>query len=665
MAKSPTSIGTPLGVALVGLFIGLCLCVGVLARFAGLGKWPLAIDEYYFAQSVQNVLRVGVPQYACGGFYMRGLLLQYCSALLQLIGLSAELAPRLIAAASSLIALPAVFIVGRRMGGKYIGLIAIAIMAASVWEIEIARLGRMYAPFQALFVWYVVFFFSYTLDRRTRALGPMLALSVIGVLVWEGGVFLVVANMLPPFIRNPSGRLQRRDWQYLAATALLVVPLYWLATVDLRTLAGEPALPADVHSFDAPSQSPLDAGIMPWRTLPQHPIWVVAALLPVAAALFAAYRIVRLHIRPTAAIGMLAALACALLQQFELTAAIVLLLLLLSMIDWRELSSRAALVFPAAIAVSVTFWVAFGLGTHDWHTQPLSALHSGMLLGYQFVRFPDFVREIAIPWARAVPVLGIMLFLLVAAACVRAIARPASTPPTERLLLALLIFLLLAASASHPPRHETRYVFFLYPLAIIAAVTMITHATRAVLGASRYATVATVFLCLGAFALSEDFQPSHLWNINSAAVNFRIGMNEWKVGHYHPRSDVRAAARWLDGHVVSGRDLVVSSFPGLDFYYSRENFFFMEPTDPRFDGWSCRAGTRERWGNRPLISSVAALTSQVSADRTVWLVIEPRRAGDLAARLAQSAPTVRIQSAWTAPGRDIAVVSLGRSSGTG
>jgi hypothetical protein len=657
MANSPSSsAASRISVGLT-LFVVACVCCGIVARFAGLGRWPLAIDEYYFSQSVRNVLHFGIPQYACGGFYTRGLLLQYLAAALQLSGFSPELAPRVIAAVSSLVALPAVFIVGRRVGGKNIGLIAVAIMAVSVWEVEIARLGRMYAPFQALFLWYLVFFLSYVVDRRRWALAPMLALSVLGVLVWEGGVFLALANLLPPFIRNPSGRLQRRDWLYLAGTTLLVLPEYWLATADLRTLGGEPALPPGYQSIDTPSSSPLDAGIMPLSTLHLHPLWVLAASLPIAAALFAGYQIIRAHMRSSATLGLLGALLCTLLQQFELAAAIVLMMLLLAMLDWRELSARAVRAFPAAIAASAIFWIAFALATHDWLIEPLSPLRRFMLLGYQFVKFPDFTREVAIPWMRTAPLLSSVILLLAAAACVRVIMQPQTTALVERVLIALFICLLLAASASHPPRHETRYVFFLYPLAIIIALTVIAHGTRAIAGTSRYALLGTVLVCLGGFALTEDFQPAHLRNIDTASVNFRVGMNDWQIGHYHPRSDVRTAAQWLDAN-VTGRDLVVSSFPGLDFYYPRESFFFLEPDDPRYEGWACRAGTRERWGNRALLSSLAGLASQVSAERTVWLVIEPRRAAELVARLALTAPRVHAQTTWTAPGQDIAVIAL-------
>jgi hypothetical protein len=659
MANFPT-IGRPSrSVVALTLFAAACICCGVLTRFAGLGKWPLAIDEYYFAQSVQNILHYGIPSYACGGFYTRGLLLQYLAALLQLTGASPELAPRLIAALSSLIALPAVFILGRRVGGTSVGLVAVALMALSVWEVEVARLGRMYAPFQALFVWYLVCFLSYVVDCQRKALAMMLALSVVGVLVWEGGVLLALVNMLPPLIKNPSGRLRRRDWLYLAGTALLFVLVYRFATADLRSLGAEPTLPADYSDIGLSSKSPLDAGVAPWATLHLHPLWMLAGILPLIASAFAAYQIVRLRVRPSALIGLVGALACALLQQFELAADIVLIMLLLSMLEWRELTVRELRPFFAAILVSAAFWAAFALSTQDWLSQTLSPGRVGLLLGYEFVRFPDLVREVAIPWGRTDPILATALLVLLVAASVRAIARPAAVAPAERVLLVLMVCLVLAAAASHPPRHETRYIFFLYPLAIIIALTMVTSATRAIGVRSAYASLFAVLLGIGGFALTEDFQPQHLLDIDSAAVNFRVGLNQWQIAHYHPRSDIRGAAQWLSSNAHIG-DVIISSFPGLDFYYPSERFFFMERTDPRYEAWACRAGTVERWGNRPLISSLQDLIAHVPVNHTAWLLIEPYRAAALAKRLALTAPSVHMEGQWTTPGGDLTILALRR-----
>jgi len=655
----------------LALLTGCCLIAGILARFAGLGRWPLTVDEYYVAQSVQNILREGIPHYACGGLYVRGLALQYVSAGLQLAGLSAELAPRLVAALSSLLALPAVYLLGRRVGARDIGLLAVAILAISVWETEVARFGRMYAPFQAVFVWYLVCFLAYTLDRSRRALVGMLVLSVLGVLVWEGGVFLALANLLPPFIRKPSGRFEARDWKYLAGCALLVLPSYWLATADLRTRGAEPTLPADYQEPAATALSRLDSANLPLSSLHLHPMWALAVLLPVLLALFAVVRLARAYagslraaagtdaLAPPQALGALAllgcsaALGCALMAQFGLAFALVLLMGLLCILPWPALFRREMWPFHAAILLSLVLWIGFGLSTPDWHAPGLNRLHVDFLLGYEFVRFPDVVRQIAAPWGHSVPVLSAALLVLIGAACIHACMLPAETGAAERVLLALLVIFVLAAGASHPPRQETRYVFFLYPLAIVLATMSVSRIAHELFGARRLAAAATVVLALLGFALTEDFRPRHLWNIDTEAVTFRIGMPPREAAHYQERSDIRSAARWLAAHASPGRDIVINSFPGVDFYYPHADFYYMEESDPRFESWSCRRGRLERWSNLPLLHSVGALQSELASGRRVWLVLETSRLPQLESAFA--AGTWQLE--WSSPEHDIAILS--------
>jgi hypothetical protein len=639
--------------------------VGVLARFRGLGKWPLAIDEYYFAQSVRNILHSGIPAFPCGGLYVRGLLLQYSSALLQLSGLSAELAPRLLAAVSSLLTLPAAYLIGRRLGGREVGLITVAVLALSVWEIEIGRFGRMYAPFQALFAWYVVLFLSYVIDGNRRALAPMIILSALGLAVWEGGIFLVLTNLLPPFIASPSGRLSRRDWLYLAACSLLLIPAYVLTLADLRTAWSDPILPPDyVEPPDQPSMSRLDAAVMPWTTLSRHVAWAIAAVLPIGLVLYAGIRQWRTQPTVLAALGVLLVLACAQVQQFELAAGLLVILILLGVVDGRSLPGPASRPLHVALSACLLFWIAFGLSTPDWHAQGLSTLKTVFLLGYEFVRFPDAVRQVAMPWARTVPLLAAGLFILTAACCARACLRFQDTSAAERILLAMFVILLLAASASNPPRHETRYVFFLYPLAVIFSILTVGRALRAVLGPTRLAAGAAVAACLALFMLSEDFRPAHLWNIDTEAVNFRIGMGGRLAGHYHPRSDVRAAATWLQEHVVTGQDIVIDSYPGVDFYYRNSDFYFVSDTDGRFDVWSCRRGTVQRWSNLPMIHSYDTLAAKVATGRRVWMVVETSVMPQILARFPPTEWTVE----WTSRARDIAIVafhSVGNRPATG
>jgi hypothetical protein len=456
-------------------------------------------------------------------------------------------------------------------------------------------------------------------------------------------------------MHEPSGRIGWREWRYLLGVMLLGLVSFRFARADLLATGSGPLLPADYESPPDVALSRLDAAWMPWTTLPRHPIWALAALLPLALSLRSAVRIVRAHLQPMGTLSLLAVLGCALLQQFELAAAVLLLALLLSFIDWRELTLARAAPLYAALLASLAFWIAFGLATSDWHDPGLGRAHAALLLGYEFVRVPDFLRQVAIPWAHTLPFLGLTLLVLLALACLHAVRLPQATPPVERALLALLVLLLLAASAiaAATPRHETRYVFFLYPLALLLALTTVIRAAQTVLGASRAATAVAIVLCLVGFALMEDFQPQHLWNIGSARINFRIGMSPALVQHYHPRSEVRAAADYLAAHAVRGQDVVINAFPGVDFYYPGTDYFFMEASDPRFEGWSCRSGTRERWSDLPLLHSIAALSAEIRSGRRVWLVLEGTRFGQVMSRLPGGG-----QLEWTSTRRDIDIVSF-------
>jgi hypothetical protein len=640
------------------IIAALAVLAGIAARFKGLGTWSLAWDEYYLAQSIQYVLHTGLPQYPCGGLYSRGVLLQYIAALLQMAGLSAELAPRLIAALSSVLALVATFRIARRYGGTNVALLTVTILALSVWEVEIARFGRMYAPFQAVFLWYVVFFLDYVVDRRTKALIPMLVLSVIGVLIWEGGALLALTNFLPPFL-NGSGRITRRDIGYLLGVAVLFVPLYWFATADLRVLGSDNTLPADYQAPPDAALSLLDGATSPWHFLNRHPIWLAGALVPLAAVVFALRWLLNFRDRPVAMLGLGLALAAAAMQQFFLCAAVILLLLLMRLVEPKALGLRA-LPLHAAIALSLVFWSTFGLSTQDWH-DPADPLHSGVLLVYEFIGFPDIIRQVALPWAHAVPILAAALFLLLAAAIVRAIARNTDIRDDERVLLILLVALLVAASAANTPRHETRYVFFLYPLALIVAITTIQQLLASSKRAGLAAPVATAAICLGGFALTEDFRPGHLLHIDSAEVNFRLGISSTEASQYPARGDIRGAARWLDSHVARGTDVVVNSFPGVDFYYPNADFFFMEFNDSRFEGWSCQSGSVDRWSNRPLLYSINMLDSAARSHPKVWLVIESPRRKDVLARLASIDPSLHVHLEWVGRNPGISIVSLQRS----
>jgi uncharacterized membrane protein SirB2 len=277
------------------------------------------------------------------------------------------------------------------------------------------------------------------------------------------------------------------------------------------------------------------------------------------------------------------------------------------------------------------------------------------MLGYQFLRVPDLIGVVVRPWARALPHLGLALLLLCGAAIIRMALGEEATGEeplnAERVLLVVFVVLLLAASAANPPRQETRYVFNLYPLAILIAVTTLARLAYGFTRRPAVAAGATAVVACGGFALSEDFQPTHLRHIDGPEATFRVGMSEAMQSHLVIREDYRALSQWLQQHAGAGT-VLINSVHGLDYYYPGFNYFYVERYTPEFEDWSCRRGTVERWGNYPLLDSVARLDAAIHSAPRAYLVAFGYDTEKLLAPLASLHPRIA-----TSQGR-IVVVEL-------
>ena len=619
------------------------VALGVFARFKGLAAAPQGVDEYFILRSTENLLHHGWPAFDCGGFYTRGLALQYLTACLSLLGVPLEQGPRLISAVSSLLALPAVFLISRRLNGVVVALLAVAIVAVSVWETELARFGRMYAPFQAVFLWYVVFYLRRSVDGDRRAEWPMIGLTVLGALLWEGGALLALANFLPLLLRRRSLLPAKDEWPSIARFAVLFLLVYGFVTADFRTLGGTPALPDGYDPSEA--NSPADAlstGSPLWATLRSHRLWLALFLLVPLAGCAVAVRALWLRNRADlTAIGLAAMLVAAIAHQFLLAGAIPLLLLLFRYSSWRELTAASVRPVYLAVAVCGLFWLAFSYAAIE---PPSGATSSQVLFAhlYPLLSIPDFLNQVARPWARAVPLLGIGLLAFIGAAAVLVLRREEAAVSSERAVLALLICLLLAACASGAPRNETRYVFFLYPLAIIVSLNAVAALFAA--GAHRrWALAATVAVCAGLFMLTEDFAPRYLLTIDRPGNLLRLHMTPGQEAHLVIRDDTPALAAWLRAH-ATGDAIVVSAYQSLDYYDPKVNFFYVDREDFNYASYACRHGTVDRWSNRPLLPSPAALATVIDANSSVYLVTYTTRVGALLTQLARYEPRVAWQS---------------------
>jgi Dolichyl-phosphate-mannose-protein mannosyltransferase len=589
------------------------LLAGLYGRFKGIGTWPLGVDEFYISRSIDNVMRSGLPEFACGGYYTRGLLYQYLVAGMRFSGLQPEFAGRLLAGICSLAVLPAAYWLARRIAGSLAGWVTIIILCISVWEIEMARFGRMYAPFQAVFTWYLVFYLRYTIDRNKAALVWLIALSVLGVLTWEGGVLLGVANLLAVVLVHDHGRLRAADWRRFAGLVLLL-GLLFLATRDLRGFAGAPVSDAGNSSGHLPVAA---AGLAP---LWQHPAWALASLLPLGLVVGSLPWIWSYRRRWMIAAGLCVVLASAAMHLFIVSGGVLALMLLAKLIDWHDLTAEPARRFALALVGLLIFWLAFDI----WAGSPMNyAAVSGTGTSgpppvvHELFGFPDIYDEIIRPWGHTLPILSLGLAAAIAFWCWKTITTRRPAPDSIAALLSLIALMALAVGATATERIETRYTFFLYPLFIVLSVAALLKLVQSV-NAFRHAPILfAAAVPLLAFSATEDFQPRHIAHVDSPDINFRVGMSAVLAAHYYPRNDIRSIGQWFATHVRPG-EVVITGIPSLEQYYGRFDYFFLGEEDPRYEAYVCQDGKTERWTNHPVLYGERALKPIVASGRRVY-----------------------------------------------
>jgi hypothetical protein len=214
------------------LFIVSCIAAGIWFRFKGLGNWPVAGDEYFILKSVLSIVENGLPEFLTGGFYTRGLLYQYLSALLIILGLDAELAIRMIPAISNILMIPPLFLIAKKISGNTLAAVMVFFACFSIWEVEFARFARMYAPFQAMFIWYLYFLYQLLIEADQRSIKWLFIISFTSIFVFEGSIFLAILNFFPMIYRKKIVVSE------ILISILIFVIAYIILTTDFRNQFG-------------------------------------------------------------------------------------------------------------------------------------------------------------------------------------------------------------------------------------------------------------------------------------------------------------------------------------------------------------------------------------------------------------------------------------------
>ena len=613
--------------------LAVALVAGVLARFQTLGGRQWATDEYFFLESVGFILDEGLPAFRTGGYYVRGLALQYLTAGLWLVLGSSTFVARLPSLVFGLGSIGLGYAYARRHVGVS-GAIAVAgMLALSSWEIEFSGFARMYSAFQMLTLAFLI-----ALDRASATTGPGRylphALLVVVALTHEGAVLLAPLLVLPLL----SGR-SPYPWREAVAGVAVSLAVVGFISFDFRNLGVGPTYPVDFdfEALEATAGGHQIDGNLTW--VPAFPFWSIGdpftSILGVALLLaLAVLPWLVLYSRGRARVEHLWAtwllLAASTHQLVIAGIAGVVLVLRYDLLMWRGASRSVRVLVGAGVGAALA-WVAWGLAHVDAWVAEVDPGDLPRTVRLTFLAFPNFFDPIIFPWRDVLPRLGACL---AAAFAVRVwVLRK---EPVSRLLqdpMAALAVSLACLSVVETPQLTTRYSFYLYPVLLTLLVQGLQDVLRAgrSLGLGIASSPAAAALGAALFALGGDFHPAHIAHPDSLEASYRIGPYRRYEDLWYERIDFRSPAQFLNATLPAEtrEPIIVVGQDPIARWLERPFAVYLRPNSLAFFGLARDRGSRHIWSGQPIVSTVTQLRDYAAGADAVWIVrsVSPERHG--------------------------------------
>ena len=606
------------------IVITIAVIIGIYIRLKGLGTWSLALDEYYIIQSVENILKYGLPQFENGGYYTRGILMQYLIAPLLALGVKAELAGRIFPVLSNLAAIPALYLIAKKVGNQLLAAAAVVIFSFSIWEIEMARFARMYAPFQTIFIWYVYFALKDFENKDLTNFKWLLLFSTISIFIYEGSIFLALFNFVPFIL------LRKLNLKYLFWAAVVLVVALFSNQFDLRTLNSNPIFPPEyieeiqANISEAAIKIPKILLLFAFKDTMAI---IAAAILFLINTYLVFYAIKFTVIKNFWSIFSVLLLGIlAFLNQFGIFLLCISLLAFWKLLEINYSNRRLIYSFLFIFLINLCFWYIFGALTKEWYTlfddfssYSLWGVSKRLFVG--FFNYPDNYLYL-LNYYRTLPLLTIFsvlaslnlfLFLFFYQGKFEQI----------NFLFGTLIFFGLFATIPTLLYRETRYTFFLVPILLILILISVNKLTSLLTKRNIFSKVLFVLFITAVFISSEDFNLYHLMNIDRQDVNYRmIYKNRVKV-HLYRRWDVLTPTNFVKKN-LSENDKILINENSLKYYLPRVNYFNFDYRNAGFVALTVEEGNKERWSNAKLIYKNDDLINFIeNRQTTIWYLVFP------------------------------------------
>lgn len=207
--------------------VGLLTAAGFAVRLRNLGALSLWSDEGFTWLAAEGILDHGIPQLPSGLVYWKGLAYSYLSALFLFLLGTSEFSLRFPAALASTASIPLIYLFGRRLFGRRVGLAAAALLAFSLWEVEWARNARYYMFLQFLYLLSLYLFYTAFIEGRKGCRLPALLCFCLTALTHKLGLTLACAFV--PLLLIRGWRASFRKSTLLWIGAVLLFFLLWMA----------------------------------------------------------------------------------------------------------------------------------------------------------------------------------------------------------------------------------------------------------------------------------------------------------------------------------------------------------------------------------------------------------------------------------------------------
>jgi len=619
-----------MSVAVTVFFMSVLVLVALWTRFSGLGYRQLAQDEYYFIKSVQNIIEFGVPRYESGGYYTRGILLQYLTAISIYVFGDGGFAYRLPSALFGVGTVIGAYFLGRQFFNRSWSIVLVAMLTLSSWEIEFSRFARMYAMFQFVSVCFFWSLYRYSFDGKSTKRYIAVTFAMIAILTHALGIFLAALLFLPlvSWIDGDWRKTISEQRFYIALSFIVLFLGYFQATYNFRLIGVSDSLPPNFIWEVAKASTLFSFG----RSLFGNTGFLSFGILAsVCISGWYAHYILRDHqsvdVEEKILGGLIVFAACC--GVFHQLAMCTLVMVVVVLRAPRLFFKKPYLYFFVLLSGVICFWLVLLWFSQTWADNVgivgnIRAFRRSIRLNY-FV-FPDFYMPVLRTWADEVPVLAAFLGLAVAYQifCIRklSLTRIARDPVIP------IVLVVIAMGVRKSLYLETRYSHYIYPLllcvALFSAIRLGEILKRRLIKRETLSKSFAIAFCLLAFGVSEDFNPFHLLHLNSDIIAFRTGKYDRFSSHWYQRWDFKQVAELLDADTSETSRIILSrEVDTIAFYLDKEFIFYWAKDSDDYTGVSREHGTREVRSGKPMISTIQEVMDLAQSAKSVWLVFYP------------------------------------------